>query len=245
MTTKIKIHINRDGKNSMHFHVNKRSIMSESLFDAICKIAKRNGSILNYPINVFIDEDSKESFITCDECFGSFPETASMWLFYDVKDEEAIALLKMFFQGYHKCSFEICRHFAHLLALKGKLVMQELSCIIKNYDWSLYNSPNVFLAGLAQISTNMEHTITSMLDVVPNNERFGLLTACWHCDCNCVQEKVLMKFEEWIIDPNWGNGDGEDVWLRQFLYKWIKEFTFSYQRLENLLRWYFLHVGSA
>ena len=84
-----------------------------------------------------------------------------------------------------------------------------------------------------------------MLDIVPNNERFGLLTACWHCNNSHIQEKVLMKFEEWIVDPNWGHGDCEDVWLRQFLYKWIKELTFPYQRLENLIRWYFLHIGNA
>lgn len=219
--------------------------MSKSLFEIVCKIAKRNDSILNYPISLFVDEESKESIITCDECVGSFPETSSMWLFYDVNDEEATILLKMFIREYKKCSFEICRHFAHLLALKGELVIQELNYIIDDYDWSLYDSPNVFLAGLAQISNEMESAVIAMLDIVPNNERFGLLTACWHCNNSHIQEKVLMEFEKWIVDPNWGHGDCEDVWLRQFLYKWIKELTFPYQRLENLIRWYFLHIGNT
>ena len=84
--------------------------------------------------------------------------------------------------------------------------------------------------------------IVKFLDVILEDARDGILTACWHCNDRRVQKKLLEKFEEWSVDPSgWGDGTGEDVWLGRFLAKWTKESTFSWQRMKKLMEWAVCH----
>ena len=209
--------------------------MLDSYYRLIRKIAKRNGAIAYYPITTFQDETSGQRIMTCDNFL--FPETDAIGLFQGVSDEEAQVLLRAFLTHRYAFTFEIARHFARLLAVRGRLVEEELRVLLDQTDWTSYASPFVILAGLAALPEGGTWMLR-LLDVVPNDTRDGLLTACWYCDSEAVQEKVLLKFEMWSTDPTWGSGDGEGAWLKQFLSKWIKTSQFSYQRLERLVTTY-------
>ncbi len=211
-------------------------IMDTVLFNMIKEIAERNGSIEYYPLETF--EDNGETCLTCNGWL--FAETSSEWLFSDVSDDEALTLLRAFVSKDNHCTFEILRHFARLMAVKGSLVCDLMDPIISSTDWGSYASPTSLLAYLAVKSDGVDW-ILRLLDVVPNDGRAGLFTACWYCEDVHVQEKLVVKFEEWTKGPTWGSGDGEDSWLECFLGKWITQESFPYERLKNLVLWHFNH----
>ena len=88
------------------------------LFDLIHKIAVRNGAIEYYPLQEF--EDGGMRWLTCGGWLRA--EISSEWLFSDVSDEEATTLLRAFALDEDCCTFEVQRHLARLMAIKGGLV---------------------------------------------------------------------------------------------------------------------------
>lgn len=211
--------------------------MTNKLFSLIRKIAKRNGSATYYTLSTF-DEDGMRH-MTCD--MWRWAETDDIWLFSDVSDEEAKVLLDAFVAGTSRCTFEILRHFARLLATKGALVAGQVDKIIETTDWESYASPQLLLSYLA-VKADGVKWILKLLDVVLEDARDGLLVACWYCNDIRVQKKLLEKFEEWSSDPSgWGGGTGEDGWLGQFLTKWTKESTFGWERLKKMMKWAVCH----
>lgn len=208
--------------------------MKKDIFDLIQMIAERNGSIEYYQLQEFEDEGKR--WLTCDGWLCA--ETSSEWLFSDVSDEEATTLLRAFALKEDRCTFEVQRHLARLMAVKGGLVRDLMDPIIVTTDWASYSSIPMVLSYLAAMENGVDW-ILRLLDVVPCDGRDGLFTACWYCEDVCVQEKLLSKFEEWIQDHAWGGGDGEDVWMRNFLGKWISKKIFPYERLKDLVVWHF------
>lgn len=108
--------------------------------------------------------------------------------------------------------------------------------LIETTDWESYESSQLALAFLA-VMPDSPVWMMRLLDVVLNDARDGLLTACWYRDDAQVNEKLLQKFEEWSKDPTWGGGDGEDYWLARFVSKWSEEGVFSPERLGHLKMW--------
>lgn len=211
--------------------------MTNKLFSLIRKIAKRNGSAGYYPFTTFAEDGAR--YLTCDGWLSA--ETDDIWLFSDVNDEEAKVLLDAFVAGTSHCTYDIQRHFMRLLAIKGDLVAQRMDEIIGTTDWESYASQHLLLSYLA-VKTDGVKWILRLLDIVLEDARDGILTACWHCNDRRVQKKLLEKFEEWSVDPSgWGGGTGEDVWLGRFLAKWTKESTFSWQHMKKLMEWAVRH----
>lgn len=208
--------------------------MGSKLFDLIKTIAQRNGSIEYYPLQEF--EDGGRRWLTCDGWLCA--ETSSEWLFSDVSDEEATTLLRAFALEEDCCTFAVQRHLARLMATRGNLVRDLMDPIIVSTDWATYSSLPMVLSYLAAMENGADW-ILRLLDVVPCDGRDGLFTACWYCEDFRVQEKLLAKFEEWIQDDAWGRGDGEDVWMKNFLGKWIAKDCFPYERLKRLVVWHF------
>ena len=208
--------------------------MNRMLFDLIHKIAVRNGAIEYYPLHEF--EDGGKRWLTCDGWLCA--EISSVWLFSDVSDEEATTLLRAFAMEEDCCTFEVQRHLARLMAIKGGLVRDLMDPVIVSTDWASYSSIPMALSYLAAMENGADW-ILRLLDVVPCDGRDGIFTACWYGEDARVQEKLLTKFEEWSDDPTWGGGDGEDQWMKQFLSKWISKGVFPYARLENLITWHF------
>ena len=212
--------------------------MRNNLFSLIRKIAKRNGSAAYYPLSTFVEDGVR--YMTCDNGLA-FPECSPEWIFSDVSDKEATALLTAFMRSDNHFTYEILCHLSRLMALKGQLVSSQMDDIIATTDWSLYSTETSLLSYLAVKSDGAEW-ILRLLDIVPNDARDGLFTACWYCSDARVQAKLVKKFDEWITeDPTWGGGDREDVWLGYFLGKWISEGTFSYEKLKKLIVWHFRH----
>lgn len=208
--------------------------MDSVLFKLIKKIAERNGSIEYYPLETF--EDNGVPRLTCNGWL--FAQTSSEWLFSDVSDDEALTLLRAFVSKDNHFTFEILCHLARLMAVKGTLVSVLMDPIIASTDWGSHASPTSLLAYLAVKPDGVEW-ILRLLDVVPNDARDGLFTACWYCEDVRVQEKLVVKFEEWTKEPTWGSGDGEDRWLECFLGKWITQESCPYERLKGLVIWHF------
>lgn len=210
------------------------------IFKLVKEIAERNGAARYYPLEVFTDKDSGESYLTCDNGL-SFPECSAEWLFSDVSDKEATVLLTAFLRSDNHFTYEILCHLSRLMATKGQLVGGQMEDIMATTDWRSCASKTSLLSYLA-VKPDGGEWILRLLDVVPNDARDGLFTACWYCNDARVQVKLLEKFGEWLNeDKAWGLGDREGAWLKNFLGKWISEETFSYGRLENLVVWHFRH----
>ncbi|MGN0844443.1 MAG: hypothetical protein ACI4QT_04390 [Kiritimatiellia bacterium] len=215
--------------------VNSEVAMGSGIIALIKKVAERNGSIEYYPLQEF-EEDGKV-WLTCDGWL--FAETSSEWLFPDVSDEEATTLLRAFALKEDCCTFEVHCHLARLMATKGGLVRDLMDSLVKSADWESYTTfPE---ASFLAVMDNGVEWILKVLDVVPNDGRDGILTACWYCEDIRVQEKLMAKFEEWTNLPAWGEGDGESQWMKQFISKWLANGVFSYERLKNLIMWHFKH----
>ena len=137
--------------------------------------------------------------------------------------------------------YEVQRHLMRLMALKGRLVESPMEQIIETTDWKLYSSPSELLSYLA-VKQDGCAWIMRLLDIVPNDARDGLFTACWYCKDLGVQRKLLNKFKEWSLESSWGLGDGEGCWLAQFLSKWIKRSVFPFKSLKELIVWHFAHL---
>ena len=214
--------------------------MNTDVFKLIEEIAERNGAVKYYPLEVFTDGDNGESYLTCDNGM-SFPECSAEWMFSDVSDKEATALLTAFMRSDNHFTYEILCHLSRLMAVKGLLVSSQMDDIVATTDWSSYASKTSLLSYLAVKPDGVEW-ILRLLDVVPNDARDGLFTACWYCNDAHVQTRLFEKFDEWIkSDPTWGGGDRENAWLKFFLGKWISEGIFPYERLKNLVVWHFRH----
>ena len=211
--------------------------MTHNLFSMIHKIAKRNGSAKYYPLITYVEDGVR--YMTCD---GWLPaETDDIWLFSDVNDEEARLLLEAFVAGTTYCTYDVQRHFMRLLAIKGALVARQMDEIVGTTDWESYASPQLLLSYLAAKPDGVKW-ILKLLDVVLEDARDGILTACWYCNDKRVQKKLFEKFEEWSAESaGWGGGTGEDVWLGRFLTKWTKGSTFGWQRMKNLMEWAVRH----
>jgi len=182
----------------------------------IKQIAERNGYGSKCDLNSFVDEKGRE-WLSCS-C-EDFPETSAEWMFMDVADDEAMILLTAFASGVDYCTYEVERHLSRLLAEKGRLVSEVLDPIIATTDWSAYMAPQMLLSYLAA-KPDGEMWILKLLDVVPNDARDGLFTACWFSNSKIVHDKLISKFESWMVDPSWGGGDVECAWLREFVGKW-------------------------
>lgn len=214
--------------------------MNAEVFKLIEKIAERNGAAKYYPLEVFTDNDNGESYLTCDNSL-SFPECSAEWMFSDVSDKEATALLTAFMRNDNHLTYEILCHLSRLMAVKGLLVSSQMDDIVATTDWSSYASAASLLSYLAVKPDGVEW-ILRLLNVVPNDARDGLFTACWYCNDTRVQARLFEKFDEWIKeDKAWGGGDRENVWLQHFLGKWISEEIFPYERLKELVVWHFRH----
>jgi hypothetical protein len=177
------------------------------------------------------------SLLNCDFKYSDFFLNEN-WVLRLATDDESQIILRNFLTPQNDIAFELACHFARLLAEKGYMVKTELTELIAITDWSSYASSHLALAGLPYID-NSESITISLLDVIPNDCRDGIFIACWHFENLNVHKKLLQKFEEWIQDETWGGGDGEESWLGRFLGKWISEKTFSSNRLEKLIVWYF------
>lgn len=210
--------------------------MANKLFQLIRKIARRNGSVTYYPLSTFVEDGVR--YMTCDGWLSA--ETDDIWLFSDVDDAEAKLLLDAFVSGKTYCTYDIQRHLARLLVLKGSLVSRQMDKVIERTDWESYASPHLLLSYLA-VKPDGDKWIVRLLDIVLDDARDGLFTACWYCNDRRVQKKLLAKFKEWSRDPGWGGGTGEDAWLGRFLTKWTKESTFSWQRMKDLMEWAVCH----
>ena len=214
--------------------------MNTDVFKLIEEIAERNGAVKYYPLEIFTDGDNGESYLTCDNGM-SFPECSAEWMFSDVSDKEATALLSAFMRSDNHFTYEILCHLSRLMAVKGLLVSSQMDDIVATTDWSSCASKTSLLSYLAVKPDGVEW-ILRLLDVVPNDARDGLFTACWYCNDVRVQTRLFEKFAEWIKeDQTWGGGDREGGWLKYFLGKWISEETFPYERLKNLVVWHFRH----
>lgn len=198
--------------------------MIDSFFNSIEKISKRNGALDAYSLQLVMDEDSGASIILCEPLTlaSEFPETTGLWLFEGISDEEATLLLQDFLCKRNHCTFELNRHFARLLAVKGWCVKKELLALLEQFDWESYASPSVLLAALPQLPNGVDR-ILQLLDVVPTDARDGLFTACWYCTDNRVQQALQAHFNVWKTDSSWGNGDMEDLWFEVFSKKWKAE----------------------
>lgn len=178
--------------------------------------------------------------MTCD---GWLPaEIDDIWLFSDVNDEEARLLLEAFVAGATHCTYDVQRHFMRLLAIKGALVARQMDEIVWTTDWESYASPQLLLSYLAAKPDGV-NWILKLLDVVLEDARDGILTACWYCNDKRVQKKLLGKFKEWSRDSSWGGGTGEDCWLGRFLTKWTKESAFEWQTMSDVVKWAVCHKG--
>lgn len=214
--------------------------MSLDVFKLIKTIATRNGAANFYPLETFIDDNSGEMYLTCDNAC-MFPECSSEWLFSDVSNKEAEILLTAFMSKTQRFTYEIICHLSRLMAIKGMLVGHQMDDIVASTDWNSYDTPASLLSYLA-VKPDGVFWIIRLLDIVPNDMRDGLFTACWYCRDMRVHVKLLTKFEAWIKDITWGDGDREDAWLEWFLRKWIAEEIFSYDELKSLIVWHFQYV---
>ena len=195
--------------------------MIDAFFSLIETIAKRNGALDAYSLQLVMDDDLGASIILCEPLTFTleFPETTGTWLFKDVSDDEATRLLKTFLRENNRCTFELNRHFARLLATKGSCIKAELLLLLDQFDWESYASPSVLLAALSQLPHGADR-ILQLLEIVPTDARDGLFTACWYCEDARVQDALQAHFEVWKRDPSWGNGDMEDLWFAMFSHKW-------------------------
>lgn len=192
--------------------------MTNKLFSLIRKIAKRNGSAAHYPLVTFLDGGVR--YMTCENRL--FPEIDPIWLFSDVSDEEAKLLLSTFVDGKTFCTYDIMRHLSRLLATKGLLFSRKMDKILERTDWESYAAPQLLLSYLA-VKPDGDKWILRLLDVVPNDARDGLFTACWYRNDRSVNQKLRKKFKEWSKDPSWGGGDGEGAWFARFVSKCSNE----------------------
>ena len=213
--------------------------MDTDVFKLIKEIVERNKAAEYYSLEMLTDDKNGERYLTCDNNL-SFPECSSEWMFSDVSDSEATVLLTASIERSHLFTYEIHCHLSRLMAVKGKLVSSRMDNVIATTDWSSCASPTFLLSYLAVKSDGAEW-ILRLLDVVPNDARDGLFTACWYSNDPRVQSRLCEKFDEWAKDPTWGGGDREGAWLKYFLSKWISEETFTYERLKNLVVWHFRH----
>lgn len=214
----------------------------DTFFNLICAVVKRSQAFASSPLERIVDEESGLAFITIEAEGCCFPEIAEEGAFDQATDAEATLLLRGFIGEAYRCTFELNRHFARLLARKGALVATELEARLTTIDWSSYASPSVLLAGLAALPEGIAW-ILRLLDEVPIDHRDGLFTACWYTVDDEVREKLLAKFDAWRQAPGWGGGDGEDYWLGQFLRKWRSMGAFPEERLAPLIQWYEKTVG--
>lgn len=214
--------------------------MDTDVFKLIERIVERNDAAEYYSVEIVTDDRSGEKYLTCDNGL-SFPECSSEWMFSDVSDDEATVLLTASIESSNLFSFEIHCHLSRLMAVKGKLVSSRMDDLIAATDWGSWASPTFLLSYLSAKSDGSDW-ILRLLDVVPNDARDGLFTACWYCKDTRVQARLCEKFEEWAReDPAWGSGDREGAWLKYFLGKWISEEIFPYEKLKNLVVWHFQH----
>lgn len=211
--------------------------MNIDIFDLIKKITERNDAIETYSLEIVSAPESDKPYLTCENGF-CFPECSFEWIFSDVSDEEAATLLTAAIENSDLFSFEVHCHLSRLMAVKGALVSAQMDEIIKITDWSSWASPTFLLSYLAT-KPDGANWILRLLDIVPNDARDGLLTACWYSKDPRVQSRLYEKFEEWVKDPTWGGGDREGAWLARFLGKWISEKTFACDTLKNLIVWHF------
>ena len=212
--------------------------MDTEIFDLIKKIVERNNAAETYSLEIIFNPDSGMPYLTCDNTWWLFSECSSNWMFSDVSDKEATTLLIAAIEQGSTFSFEILCHLSRLMAIKGELVGSRMDDIISTTDWSSYASPTFLLSYLATKADGVDW-ILRLLDVVPNDARDGLFTACWYRKDYCVQSRLYEKFEGWVKDSTWGGGDREGAWLARFLGKWISEKTFSCENLKNLIEWHF------
>ena len=189
--------------------------MTNKLFSLIRKIAKRNGSAAHYPLVTFLDGGVR--YMTCENRL--FPEIDPIWLLSDVSDEEAKLELSTIVDGKTFCTYDIMRHLSRLLATKGLLVSRKMDKMLERTDWESYAAPQLLLSYLA-VKPDGDRWILRLLDVVPNDARDGLFTACWYRNDRSVNQKLRKKFKECSKDPSWGGGDGGNYWLCQFITRW-------------------------
>lgn len=212
--------------------------MDTEIFDLIKKIVERNDAVETYSLEVVSQPEGGASYLTCDRPLWLFPECSSEWMFSDVSDKEATTLLTATIDRSDLFGFEIHCHLSRLMAIKGELVSSRMDDIISTTDWSSWASPTFLLSYLATKCDGADW-ILRLLDVVPNDARDGLFTACWYSKDSRVQSRLCEKFKEWVLDPTWGGGDREGAWLARFLGKWISEKTFACDTLKNLIVWHF------
>lgn len=162
------------------------------------------------------------------------------WLFEKASDDEAKILLEAFIANKLNVGPGLNCEMARLLTEKGTLVLLPLSKIIYETDWSSYGSPCLILAGLRFLPDMIQRT-KMLLDIVPEDLRDGLFLSIWRADEQSLNCALLESFERWVSAPEWGGATGETEWLRRFLSKWIYGDIFPYERMRNLIIWYFKH----
>lgn len=183
--------------------------------------------------------DDGTRLLDCDP-LGEFP-LGDDWLFRAATEDEALRILSAFLEGGLDVGYSLECQLARLLAEKGDLVASRIGKLVKDTDWSSYGTRGLVLAGLGHV-TNGDGEIIRLLDVVPEDARDGIFLACWKSRSHDVQAKLLCKFEEWMIEPDWGGGTGEGGWLGKFIAKWLGESAFDIVKLHQTIKWYFENI---
>lgn len=200
----------------------------------------------NYnPTGISVEEiNDGEKVLYFDGC-ESVP-LSEEWYLKGITDDEAQYLLEYFLVSgkLDVLDYSICCIMIRLLAEKGYLVKSEIFTILSKEDWACSPSLSCFLAGVCFLN-NASNIIVYLLDLVPEDSRDGLFTACWKINNKDVDVKLLEKFEEWISkDETYGIGTGELGWVFVFLSKWTKNNTFSYLRLKKITQWVLIQTES-
>lgn len=167
-----------------------------------------------------------DSFDREDEC-----------VFAECTDDEATSLLTAWLVGELKGDRDVEFQLARLLAMRGVLVGELATRIIREESWNGFNCKQLFLSYICNMA-DFKKRLSQYLATMPCDFRDGLFVAAMYAESHDVDEILIDAFSGWYRSGDWfPAGTGEDGWLEYFLKKWIN--AYSLEKIEVPLRAYF------
>ena len=164
----------------------------------------------------YFDSDQNADVVYCEECENLLQFLDDKCIFSDCSDSELIQLFNAVITHYPldwDISCEVCK----MLPRKGYLVKEKLEKIIFNPTFDYCDQLLLaYLGGALQY----EDYIIDFLDKIPEDFRDGIFLACYKLNTSTISCKLVKKFTQWITDPDFGNGTGEEYYLDKFVELW-------------------------